>query len=37
MTQEMDWEAQQKLSLPRIALCGPMGIGKTTAVRSLCG
>lgn len=37
MSQELDWEAQQKLSIPRIALCGPMGIGKTTAVRSLCG
>ena len=37
MSQELDWGARQKLALPRIALCGPMGIGKTTAVRSLCG
>jgi signal recognition particle receptor subunit beta len=25
------------LSLPRVSLLGPMGIGKTTALRSLCG
>ena len=37
MSQKLDLVAQQKLSIPRIALCGPMGIGKTTAVRSLCG
>ncbi|MEG0920244.1 MAG: GTPase [Comamonas sp.] len=37
MSQELDWAAQQKRSIPRIALCGPMGIGKTTAVRALCG
>ena len=37
MSGSLDMDAQQKMSLPRIALCGPMGIGKTTAVRSLCG
>ena len=37
MSHNLGWEAPQKLSLPRIALCGPMGIGKTTAVRALCG
>ena len=37
MNESEAWEANQKMSLPRIALCGPMGIGKTTAVRSLCG
>lgn len=35
MNLESDGSGPHKL--PRIALCGPMGIGKTTAVRSLCG
>ena len=37
MSLDWDWEALQQRSRPRIALCGPMGIGKTTAVRALCG
>lgn len=35
MNQELEGVGPHKL--PRIALCGPMGIGKTTALRSLCG